>query len=209
MSHPDLGGEEEPALLIVPVRNKTHNYPDCTRVNATLTFGRGDPLHAVDARLPAQVAERAAASHFDEGLLVRAGDPPGRAAGADALDGDGLDDLSFPALSVCDALVHPDEFGREEGGLVAADAGLELDEGREGLDGRGGGDGLEEVVPQGAEGEFGGGQVRLGEFAQVFVRLRVGEFSQRRDELTLASNVRTGLWSPVRGSSGSRARLTS
>lgn len=153
-------------------------------MDAALALGRGYPLHAVDARLSAEVPERAFPAHLDERLLVRARGPARRAPRADALDRNGLDDLGLPPLALRDALVHADELGRKEARFVPADAGFQLDEGREGREGRGGREAVEEVSAGVPEGEFGGGEVRLGEFAEVFVRFGAGQVPERVDELS-------------------------
>lgn len=161
----------------------THDDADGTRVDATLALGRRHPLDAVNAGFPPQVPERAVASHFEQSLLVRSRDSSRRAPRTDSLDRDRLDDAGFPAFPLRDALVHPDKFGRKQGGLVPSDAGLELDERRKRRDGRRRRECFEEGGAERAQSVFGDGEIRLGEFPHVFVRFRFGEVSQGQDEL--------------------------
>lgn len=128
------------------------------------------------ARLAPQVPERAVARHLDERLLVRV-------ARAHALDADRLDDARGPPSARREALVHAQELGREQGRLGAADARLELDEGREGRGGRGRREDRDEVLAHAREGGGRVGDVGEGELAHVGVRLELGELVEARYEL--------------------------
>ncbi len=87
-------------------------------VDAPLRLRIGDPLHPVDPALELEPGENAPALHLGHDLPVAAG----RAL---ALG----EDLHLPALQVRVAGVHAQEIAREQGRLVPAGPGADLEDG--------------------------------------------------------------------------------
>ena len=87
------------------------------RVDAARALGRWNALHAVDAALVLEAGVGAVALDDRRDRLD--------AADAGVVP---VDDLDLPAPPLGVPLVHPEELGREEGRLVAARAGPDLEE---------------------------------------------------------------------------------
>ena len=84
-------------------------------VNASLTLGDGNTLHAVHARFPAHCSVGAFTLDLEDCLL----DSAERSVGL-------RDDLDAPAAALGEARVHPVKVGGENRGFVAAGASADF-----------------------------------------------------------------------------------
>ena len=87
-------------------------------VDAAARLGRRNTLNAVDAGFKLQLGENALAGDGGDDLFVS----------AEIAFGD-RNDFSFPAVQVGIAVVHAEEIGCEQGGLITAGTGADLDDG--------------------------------------------------------------------------------
>src|SRR4029079_1699974 len=86
-------------------------------VDAAARLGRRNTLNAVDAGFKLQLGEDALAGNGGDDLLVSA-----EIAFRDRYD------FSLPAVQVGIAVVHAEEIGSEQGGLIAAGASADLND---------------------------------------------------------------------------------
>ena len=86
-------------------------------VDPAARLGRRDALHAVDAALELEPAVGAVAADLDDRLL-----DPVDAGLVEA------EHLGRVAMATCVAQVHPEDLRREQGGLIAAGAGTDLED---------------------------------------------------------------------------------